>query len=871
MMKAKSKRLLAMLMLILTLFSAISPSVFATEINSANLQDRGTVEQHLQYWNEEENAWYYVTTTYVTYNESGREYPAYCLNREYAGVGELEGYTVDVNESVTDVLGDVRIWRTIINGFPYKSAGELGLANDLEAFQATKQAVYCILYNFDPTTRFRSAEQGADSRGDAIRKAIINLVNVGRYGSQTPSDPSITLSNSGNLYEDGNYYTQKINVSSTVQMANYTITATANLPQGTIITNSNGTQTNSFNGNESMYVKIPKSQMGQDITNAIINVQGKCKVYPVFYGRTRISETQNYALTYDPFGDGVGRAILNIKTNTGKILVNKTDDYTKAPIEGVTFSLKKADGTVVGTATTNKDGVATFDKLYQANYKLVEVETNPKYILNKAEFDVNVEYNKTTKLDVENEHKKGNIKVYKIDKDNNRVVLGNVEFDLFSHEFNKVIGTYYTDVNGELEIKDLRIGDYSLIEKKTNKWYNLAKDTNIEVEWNLTKELQIENELKKGAIKIIKVDEEDHEVKLENVKFKVMDKNGNVLEELITDKNGEAETSRYPVRDFSELKIQEVDTLDTYVLDDEVHTIKLEENQIKNVTFENEKIKGQIEVTKVSSNDNKLTGDKKGTPLEGAIFGVYNSNNELVDTLTTDKDGKAISKLLVKGEYHLKEVDSGSVYYLINSDIFKAEIKEHKEVVEVDVEDDSVDIDVEVEKTGFIETQSKDSIYYNFKNIRNKSNVKLDNFTWQDTLPTQALRANRIYTGTWNEDLEYSIWYKTNKNDYKMLIDGLSTQVNNEVSFKDAELEEDEFITEYEFRFGTVKVGFSEVESPILYCDMLEGLGNGFVFTNYTKVFGNYEDKYVEDTDEWTTVTYFKEIEVTQKLPRTGC
>src|SRR5699024_6740560 len=185
------------------------------------------------------------------------------------------------------------------------------------------------------------------------------------------------------------------------------------------------------------------------------------------------------------------------------------------------------------------------------------------------------------------------------DKDNNRVVLGNVEFDLFSHEFNKVIGTYHTDVNGELEIKDLRIGDYSLIEKETNKWYNLAEDTDVEVEWNLTKELQIENELKKGSIRIIKVDKENNEVKLENVKFKVMDKDGNVLEEIITDENGEAETSSYPIRDFSELKIQEVETLDNYVLDDEIHTIKLEENQIKDVTFENEKIKGQIEVTKV--------------------------------------------------------------------------------------------------------------------------------------------------------------------------------------------------------------------------------------------------------------------------------
>ena len=509
--------------------------------------------------------------------------------------------------------------------------------------------------------------------------------------------------------------------------------------------------------------------------------------------------------------------------------------------------------------------------MYQGEYKLVEVETNSKYVLKNVEFDVPVEYNKTSDVNVENEHKKGNIKVYKVDKDNNRVVLGNVEFDLFSHEFNKVIGTYHTDVNGELEIKDLRIGDYSLIEKKTNKWYNLAEDTEVEVEWNLTKELQIENELKKGSIKIIKVDEEDNEVKLENVKFKVMDKDGNVLEELITDENGEAETSSYPIRDFSELKIQEVETLDNYVLDDEIHTIKLEENQIKDVVFKNEKIKGQIKVTKVSSNDNELTGDKKGTPLEGAIFEVYNSNNELVDTLTTDSEGKAISKLLVKGKYYIKEVDSGSPYYLINSDIFEAEIKEHKEIVDVNVEDDSVDIEVGVEKKGFVETQSKDGIYYDFSNIHNKSNIALDNFTWSDSLPTNALRANRIYTGTWNEDLTYSVWYKTNlSDDYIMLKDGLSTLVNNEVKFTDATLQEGEFITDFEFRFGTVKADFREVEQPRLYCDMLDNLPNGFIFVNHTKVSGNYKDIYVEDKDEWTTITYYKEMETTQKLPRTG-
>ncbi len=52
---------------------------------------------------------------------------------------------------------------------------------------------------------------------------------------------------------------------------------------------------------------------------------------------------------------------------------------------------------------------------------------------------------------------------------------------------------------------------------------------------------------------------------------------------------------------------------------------------------------------------------------------------------------------------------------------------------------------------------------------------------------------------------------------------------------------------------------------------MLDGLGNGFIFTNHTMVSGTYYDAYVEDKDEWTTITYYKEIKVDEVLPRTGC
>ena len=104
----------------------------------------------------------------------------------------------------------------------------------------------------------------------------------------------------------------------------------------------------------------------------------------------------------------------------------------------------------------------------------------------------------------------------------------------------------------------------------TNKWYNLAEDTNVVVEWNETTNSTIENELRKAQVKVIKVDKDNNEIKLEGVKFEVLDENQNVLETIVTDKHGEALTSKYPIRDFKKLYIREAESLENYVLNDEI-------------------------------------------------------------------------------------------------------------------------------------------------------------------------------------------------------------------------------------------------------------------------------------------------------------
>ena len=857
MLKTITKKGMAMLMVILTLLSTLSNfAIASTEISSAVIKNGGECGRHLQFFDTNQNAWSDIITHYAYYEEGGKQYPAYCLDKDAPGVGSAEAgesYSVSVNQ----VINDVRLWRIVINSYPYQSPQSLGLSNTMDAFVATKQAVYCILYNRDPSTYYK----GGDATGVAIKNAIVNLVNIGRNGSQTPSNTDIKANKIGEFYEDGDYYSQEYVVDSPVETSEYSIMSTNGMPSGSVITNMSNNPTNTFSGNEHFKVRVPKSQLSSDL-NILVVLRAKYKTYPVFYGKTDVAGTQDYMLAFDPYGDVAGQTNLNVRTNTGKIQISKIDDQTRKGIEGVTFQLQKIDGTVIGNATTDSNGIASFSMLYQGKYVLKEISTNEKYIINNASFEVDVEYNKTTTKEITNEHKKGNLKVYKVDKDNHKIRLGNVNFDLYSEEFGKVIGTYTTNVDGEFQVNNLRIGEYKLIEKNTGRWYNLADDTNVEIKWDTTEENIIENELKKGQIKIIKVDKDNNEVKLEGVKFEILDENDNVLETIITNENGEALTSRYALRDFEKLKLREVETKENYVLNDEVQTIELEANEIKNITFENEEIKGYLEITKVDSK----TKDK----LENVKFGIYNTDDELVEEIVTNSDGIAKSELLKYGKYYVKELDTGSPYYFLNENTYEFEIKENMEVVPLEIENDGVDIDVDVEKEGTTEIKPGEKVDYTFKNIANTSNIYLDNFKWYDYIPTDYIRLETMTTGTWNQDLNYSVYYKTNKNDYTLFTDELNTNENYELDFKSIELTEDEYITEIYFDFGKVDVGFKESTAPTMECISLDTLENNVTFTNKTETVGVYYDLTAKHESEWTTIVHIPEEKHEEILPKTG-
>lgn len=358
-MKKTLKKVVCISLIIIYLLPIFqNVSLAATEISEANIVYEHDCGRHLQYWHN--NQWYYVIVSYVHYQApNGQHYPAYCLNPDRDGVGpSIPDYTV----SIDNIMDDVRIWRVAVNGYPYKSAAELGVENNDDAFVATKQAIYSVLLNRD----VRSFYNGADERGRKIVDAMDRLVNIGRNGSETPADATVSINKQGEFVQDSNsnYYSQTYSVSSSVQMGNYTVTNIAGFPDGTVVTDMNNNPKTTFNAGETFKILVQKTNLRSDL-NGIVSVQAKCKTYPVFFGKSPSDNWQNYCVTFDPYGDRSGVATLQVKVE-GKFDLEKvsaknniwTGNIVGSAVPGAEYTIKNLAGEVVKTVITNQQGKA---------------------------------------------------------------------------------------------------------------------------------------------------------------------------------------------------------------------------------------------------------------------------------------------------------------------------------------------------------------------------------------------------------------------------------------------------------------------------------------------------------------------------------
>ena len=309
---------------------------------------------------------------------------------------------------------------------------------------------------------------------------------------------------------------------------------------------------------------------------------------------------------------------------------------------------------------------------------------------------------------------------------------------------------------------------------------------------------------------------------------------------------------------------------DGYIIDEEYKTVYVRPGHTAEIEWVNAAITAQIQIWKKSADDNPINGFPAGTPLEGAVFEIYNKANVLVDTIESNSRGLAVSKPLPLGRYIIKEVSSPQ-FYSINSEEVTVYLEHEGQIVQMEWLNESVYTNVSIDKSGYTQVVPGQEIRYTFQDIGNNSTVPLSNFYWRDTLPTDAVRLDKIITGTYSARLNYKVVYQTNLNNtQRVLADNLNTQQNYTLDASAAALglASNEYVTQVTFLFGQVPAGFKQVETPYIYCDVLSGLAHEYRFANKCDVGGMWQNQWIQATDRWVTIIY--RGGPTPTLPRTG-
>ena len=457
----------------------------------------------------------------------------------------------------------------------------------------------------------------------------------------------------------------------------------------------------------------------------------------------------------------------------------------------------------------------------------------------------------------------GGVEIVKVNADNTKERIPNVTFEIRKID-DELIDTITTDKNGRAFLS-LEDGAYYAVEIESAEGFKLD-DTPayFTVEDGKTTTLQVENEAVSGILihKTSSATGED----IYGVTFLLYDDTNTPIGQQTTDDRGYAWFENLPAGRYY---LRELEN-EGYIPDTQMKTVYVQSGETTLVEWENTPITGQIQVTKTAADYNSMNGWPAGTPIPNTEFEIYNAKTgNLVDTIRTDKNGVAASRPLPLGRYKIVESKAADFYGLDKTPI-EVEIEFEGQIVKTAMTNKSLYTNVSIQKTGYVEVMPGQSIRYDFANIANNSTTSLTSFFWRDTLPTQAVRLDKIVTGTYNVPGNYKIVYQTNLSNgaWRTLADNLSTQQNYVLDASPAALglAANECVTQFMVSFGVVPSNFRQVEAPQVTCTVLSGLTGGTKFTNTADVGGVYDGQWIMAVSRWVTTVY----KPSQPLPRTG-
>ena len=285
----------------------------------------------------------------------------------------------------------------------------------------------------------------------------------------------------------------------------------------------------------------------------------------------------------------------------GGLTVIKKDEKTGERIPGVQFEIRKMDGEIVGTCTTDENGVIHLPEAENGWYTVTELKAAEGYRLDDTPHRVEVRDGQTATLEITNKAISG-ILIHKVNAVTGEGIYG-VSFLLYDSG-NNPIAQETSDDRGYVRFENLTAGRFYLRELENEGYIPDTQKKTVYVKSGETTEIEWKNTPITGQLQIRKTSEDYNSMNgwpagtpIPNTVFEVYNARTNRLVDTIkTDKNGLAVSKPLPLARY---KIVESKAAEFYGLDKTPIEVEIEHaGQIVKASMTNKSLYTNVSIKK---------------------------------------------------------------------------------------------------------------------------------------------------------------------------------------------------------------------------------------------------------------------------------